>query len=240
MDDRKFQSKLSTFLGFVKYVRDPDYHGKVIIARENGVAIKRENCSNENLKRVGDAVGKLRKLERTNPSPQVRVKILVYTTHQAQFVGQCLLDRIWAKHEAMEEFAQKNYSWDTLTTQTHKNFVSSMIRHENVIMTNLNVLAGVLKLRNNTDALYVLQNIRKMVLVKGFSSSIYKNQREELPLIWPRVKRHYKHLIKSHKWRMLITSLRNAQANVGRPNSFEMLQHRTRMQELLKRSTEGI
>jgi len=240
MDDRKFQSKLSTFLGFVKYIRDPDYHGNIIISRENGVATKRENCSNENLKRVGDAVGKLRKLERTNPSPQVRVKILVYTTHQAQFVGQCLLDRLWAKHEAMEIFAQKHYSWDTLTTQTQKNFVSSMIRHENVITTNLNVLSGVLKLRNNPDALYVLQNNRKMVLTKGFSSSIYKNQREELPLIWPRVKRHYKHLIKSHKWRMLITSLRNAQANVGRPNSFEMLQHRIRMQELLKRSTEGI
>lgn len=239
MDDRKFQSKLSTFLGFVKYIRDPDYHGKVLVSRENGIITpKRENCSNENLKLVVDAVGKLRKLEQTSPSIQVRGKILVYTKYQSQFVGQCLLDRIWAKHEAIEIFAQNNYSWDALTTQTQKRFVSTMIRHENVIMATMNVLISILKLRN--DDLYVLQNIRKLVLTKGFSSSISAKQREELPYMWDRVRRHYKRLINSHKWKMLITSLRNAQVNVGRPNSFMMHQHRLRMQELVTRATVGI
>jgi hypothetical protein len=243
MDGRKFQAKLTYFLGFVKYIRDSNYHGEILVTRENGITTpKRENCSNDNLKLVNDAIGKLRKLERTNSSAEIRRKILVYTKHQTQFVGQCLLDRIWAKHEAMKKFVENRYSWDSLSTQSQKKFVSSMIRHENVIMTTMNVLFSVLRLRssNDNDALYVLKNIRKMVLAKGFYSPIYKKQLEELPFIWDRVRRHYKHLIKSNKWNILITSLRNARVNVGRPDSFSMHQHRVRMQGLVHRSTHGI
>ena len=249
MTDRTFENNLSIFIGLIKYIRDEDYHGRILIARDNGIMIpKRADCSNENLQLIKEAVAKLRKLNKSHSSDQ---KILVYTNYQIQFVGQCLLDRLWSKHNAMEAFADAGYSWDILKTRKQTEFVSTMIRHEKVIRDTLGILASILKLRasvyksphnvyTNDAALYVLRNIRRMVLFRGFSSPQYADQRKELPNIWYRIRRHYIHLLKSYKWKTFVKKLENAQVNVGRPNSFSLSVHRNRMRDLIEKGTKNI
>jgi len=249
MTDRTFENKLSIFIGLVNFIRDSNYHGRVLIARENGIMIpKRTDCSNENLQLIKEAIAKLRKLKKSYSSDQ---KILVYTKYQIQFVGQCLLDRLWSKHEAMKDFGEAGYSWDILKTRKQMEFVSTMIRHEKVIRDTLNILSSILKLRasvykspqnvyTNDVALYVLRNIRRMILFRGFSSPLYADQRRELPDIWNRIRRHYIHLLKSYKWNTLVKKLENAQVNVRRPDSFSLGVHRKRMRDLIEKSTENI
>lgn len=249
MTDRTFENNLSIFIGLVNFIRDEDYHGRVLIARENGIMIpKRTDCSNENLQLIKEAIAKLRKLKKSYSSDQ---KILVYTKYQIQFVGQCFLDRLWSKHDAMKDFGDAGYSWDNLKTRKQMDFVSTMIRHEKVIRDTLSILASILKLRasvykspqnvyTNDAALYVLRNMRRMVLFRGFSSSLYADQRRELPNIWNRIRRHYIHLLKSYKWKTLVKKLENAQVNVGRPDSFSLSVHRKRMRDLIEKSTENI
>jgi len=227
MTDRTFENNLSIFFGLIKY---------------NGIMIpKRADCNNENLQLIKEAIAKLRKLNKSH-SPDK--KILVYTNYQIQFVGQCLLDRLWSKHNAMEAFADAGYSWDILKPRKQTEFVSTMICHEEVIRDTLGILASILKLRasvyksphnTNDAALYVLRNIRKMILFRGFSSPQYAEQRRELPIIWNRIRRHYIHLLKSYKWKTLIEK---AQVNVL--NSFSLSVHRHRMRDLIEKGTKNI
>lgn len=248
MDSGTFENKLTIFIELVNYIRNEDYHKKNLISIENGITIqKKADCSYENLQLIKKAISKLRKLK-SYSSDQ---KILVYTKYQIQFVGQCLLDRLWSKHEAMKDFGETGYSWDILKTRKQIEFVSTMIRHEKVIRDTLNILASILKLRasvykspqnvyTNDVALYVLRNIRRMILFRGFSSPLYADQRRELPDIWNRIRRHYIHLLKSYKWNTLVKKLENAQVNVRRPDSFSLGVHRKRMRDLIEKSTENI
>ena len=250
-DDRIFERRLAMLLGFVRYIRDPDYHGDVIITRPNGVTIaKRENCSNENIRLVEEAVSHLRKMGRQHQDTATDSKIIAYTGHQIQFIGQCLLDRLYAKHENMKMFNQKGYSWANVGTNKQKELVSRMIRHEKVLVNTFRVFLQVLRLRSTTsarirranveDAMQVVRSLRKMILWNGFSYSQAALQRAELPLIWNRVSGHYIRLENSRRWGQLVQALNNAEVNTGRSESFLLAIHRTRMMDLLRRSTVGI
>lgn len=249
MDSGTFENKLTIFIELVNYIRNEDYHKKNLISIENGITIqKKADCSYENLQLIKKAISKLRKLSKTHLAVQ---KMLVYTKYQIQFVGQCLLDILWSKHESMKTFNDAGYSWNDLKTKKQMEFVSTMIRHEEVIRDTLAILTSIFKMRasfyknshnvyTNDVALYVLRNIRRMILFRGFSSPLYADQRRELPDIWNRIRRHYIHLLKSYKWNTLVKKLENAQVNVRRPDSFSLGVHRKRMRDLIEKSTENI
>lgn len=242
--NRLFEQRIRKYIGIVKYIRDQDYHGEIIISRDNGVTLaKRETCSNENLQRVENAVNRLQTFDKT----YFRSKILIYTEHQMIFVGQCLLDRMWAKHEAMELFTEKGYSWNTLGSSKQKDFVISLIRHERVLKNTIRIFAKILRLRASVNKLdedinHVVKQLRRMILDRGFSSSSSKSQRLELQSIpfWNYIKAHYIRLGNSYRWKQFITALSYAQVNVGRNSSAIFGVHRTRMMGLLDRATTGI
>ncbi|ABT15013.1 hypothetical protein NY2A_B614R [Paramecium bursaria Chlorella virus NY2A] len=242
--NKLFEQRIRKYIDIVKYIRDPDYHGEIIISRDNGDTIaKRENCSNENLQRVENAVNMLQKFDKTYS----RNKILIYTEHQMVFVGQCLLDRLWAKHEAMELFTEKGYSWNTLGSSKQKNFVINLIRHERVLKNTIRIFAKIIRLRASINKIdedinHVVKQLRRMILDRGFSSSSSNSQRLELQSIpfWNYIKAHYLRLGNSYRWKQFITALSHAEVNIERNSSTIFGVHRTRMMGLLDRATKGI
>jgi hypothetical protein len=238
------------FKGFIRYLREPDYHGRIFMVANNGTTTVREDCNDDNLRRIKEAVGRLRKLKGKHPSPEIETKIIVHTKYQAQFVGQCLFDRLWAKHESMHMFVQLNYSWDVLGSRKQKMFKSQMIRHEKSLANTFRLLLQILRLRNTTsarfrnsdekDAMYVIASLRKMILWRGFSTVSAKLQMEELPVVSIRAREHYDRLQRSTIWNRLVQSLKVAEANVGMPNAIATVEHKKRMVCLLERSVNGI
>lgn len=246
-----FDKRLSIFKGFIKYIKDDDYHGKIMIANSRGVIHRpRDNCSNENLHSIDTSITALVRLKKTIPLDKWKARVLRDTSAQIQFLGQCLMDRFYAKHMELTEFFKK-YSLQSLSMPTPGILkkVLNMSCHEYPLYLTLSILRRSMRLRQMVgrergwgdmqDSFIVTSKIRLMISEDSLKSMKVKDKLEELsnPRKFKEITNGYYRLLHSKRWKQLIESIENAKRNMHSKNSFELALHKQRMENLLKVAT---
>lgn len=231
--NRRFDKALSQFLTTLRYVRNSDYHGKIIVSDASGIITPiRANCSNENMEKIRKTVSMLYKLDhRTSVN-----KVLVYTTYQIRFVGQCLMERLLTKYEQISKIA-----WTEEPSAKQKQKMLDLIRHEKPLQDTFRTLSQSIKLRsrftNTGDMLYILRILRKCIYWKGFSSRRADEQKKELSHRYSEIKKEYERLSRSTRWKQIIAKLLDTTLNSYTSDTYLLRLHRQRMNGLLERAT---
>jgi len=232
--NQHFATSFSKFLSFARYVQDPDYHGKVMIAKQTGTIVPlRSDCDADNLKKIRRSISMLYKLGTSAAGS----KINVYTTFQIRFVAQCLLDRLLAKYHHMTHIA-----WDQFPSSSKQiQLVLQLVRHEKILQDTFRTLSQAVKLRskvtNTSYMLYILRILRKCILWKGFSTPIAKEQKRELLRRHAEIKREYTRLSRSTRWKQIIKAIDHSKINTYVQNLSLFELHRKRMNGLLEHAT---
>jgi len=249
--DILFDKRLSIFKGFIKYVKNDDYHGKIMIANSRGVIIRpRDNCSNENLHSIDTSISALSRLKKNIPHDQWKARVLRDTSAQIQFLGQCLMDRLYAKHIELTKFFNKYNSQSlSIPTPSILKQVLSMSSHEYPLYLTLSILRRSMRLRQMVgkergwgdmqDSFIVTSKLRLMISEDSLKSMKIKDKLIELsnPRKFKEITNGYYKLLHSKRWNQLIESIKNAERNMHSKNSFELTLHKQRMENLLKVAT---
>jgi hypothetical protein len=252
LNNRLFEQRLSIFKGFVKYVKDPDYHGRIIITNSRGTSYRpRDDCSNENIDLVLRCVKTLMKLRTTMPSDQWKARVVRDTSAQIQFLGQCLLDRFYAKNTEMLIFFEKYIAKPPGAVVSKSLLVRlvNLVSHEYPLKITLEAMIHSLRLRQAAGpgrgwedlqaSFVVASRFRMMILDDGITTL---TQRGKLSQLRNDAKlriiiKKYSELMRSKRWKQLIESIEHAKRNVYSSDRSELLLHKERMTNLLKTAT---
>jgi hypothetical protein len=250
--DVLFEKRLSKFKGLVKYVKDPDYHGKIITVNIAGCATRpRDNCSNENIEHIVDSVRVLQKMKTDIPFDAWKARVLRDTSAQIQFLGQCFLDRLYAKGKELLRYFQKYDTMEKATTPGALGYLISIVSHEYPLEITLSALTSSMRLRQSVgksngwergwddlqESFRVISRLRLMVTQTRFGSQTKKEKISELkksPDKLRELRTKYASLLHSKRWRQIMLSIESAERNTHSTSRFEMRTHRERMAHLLE------
>lgn len=247
-----FDKRLSIFKGFIKYIKDNDYHGKVMIVNSRGIIYRpRDDCSNENLKRIDRSITMLLRLQKNIPQDQWKARLIRDTSAQIQFLGQCLMDRFYAKHVELTDFFNK-YNSQSLSRPT-KGVLKQILNiscHEYPLYITLSTLRRSMRARqllgmkvrgwgDMQESFIVTSKLRLMISEDTLKSMKLKDKMKELshPRKLKEITDGYLKLLHSKGWKQLIKSIENAKRNIHSKNSYELVLHKQRMSNLLKVAT---
>jgi hypothetical protein len=251
--NRLFDQRLSIFKGFIKYIKDPDYHGKIIISNSSGTSYRpRDDCSNENIDLILRCVKTLMKIQTNMPPDKWKARVVRDTSAQIQFLGQCLLDRFYAKNTEMILFFEK-YTAKPTGTDISKNLLLrlvNLVSHEYPLKITLEAMIHSMRLRQAAGpgrgwedlqaSFIVASRFRMMILDDGITTltrgSKLLQLRNDAKLRNIIIKR-YSELMRSKRWRQLIESIELAKRNAHSSERSEMILHKQRMTNLLKTAT---
>ena len=249
---RLFEQRLSIFKGFVKYVKDPDYHGKIIITNSRGTSYRpRDDCSNENIDLVSKCVKTLSKMQKNMPADQWKARVIRDTSAQIQFLGQCLLDRFYAKNTELLVFFEK-YAARPPGGDVSKNMLVRLVNivsHEYPLKITLEAMVQSMRLRQAAGpgrgwedlqaSFIVASRFRMMILDDGITTLAQKGKLSKLrnDAKFRIIINKYSELMRSKRWKQLIESIEHAKRNVYSSDRSEFILHKERMTNLLKTAT---
>lgn len=250
--NRLFEQRLSIFKGFVKYVKDPDYHGRIIITNSSGTSYRpRDDCSNENIDLVLKCVKTLMQLRTTMPPDQWKARVVRDTSAQIQFLGQCLLDRFYAKNTEMLIFFEKYAAKPPGAAVSKSSLVRlvNLVSHEYPLKITLEAMMHSLRLRQAAGpgrgwedlqaSFIVASRFRMMILDDGITTLTQRSKLAQLrnDAKLQNIIKKYSELMRSKRWKQLIESIEHAKRNVYSSDRSELILHKERMSNLLKTAT---
>jgi len=243
--NRLFEQRLSIFKGFVKYVKDPDYHGRIIISKSSGTSYRpRNNYSNNNIDLILRCVKMLMKLQTNMPLDQWKARVIRDTSAQIQFLGQCLLERFYTKNTEMVLFFEK-YTPGTVVSKNVLVRLVNLVSHEYPLKISLEAMIHSMRLRQAAGpgrgwedlqaSFIVASRFRMMILDDEITTLTQKNLQLMNDAKLQYIIKRYSDLMSSKKWKQLIESIEHA--NVYPSVRSELILHKDRMSNLLKTAT---
>lgn len=235
-----FEKRLEILKGVIRYIKDTDYHGEIMTVNDRGIIHRpRDDCSNENVNSIRKCIRNLRKLKGTVPFDSWKARVSRDTNAQIQFLGQCLLDRFYAKHIELYKFFSRNTPHTSSPSDIKA--LLSFSGHEYPLYVTWSTLLSSMRLRMEVSesnelrqAYIILTRLRLMISESDVKSIRFKDRKEEIKKKFNFIINKYSALITSKRWKQLIQSIESAERNRHSTNRFEYITHRRRMDGLLK------
>ena len=243
-----FKKKLIRFKGFVRYIKDPDYHGLIPFSQNGGmISRSRDGCDNEHLEMISDCIFHIKRCRHKMNLDQWKRIVVEIASYQIWFLSQCLLDRFYAKHVELVDFFQK---WDK-TQPVSKNRLRTLMKiasHEHPLYNTLITLYKSLKLlqlakgtplknldkwSDLDDSLAIYTKLRTMISHGIFNDGL--TSKDKLHIIerdYDKITKNYEKLLESPYWKTLISAI-----VYPTPHPRNLQMHRQRMIELLRKAT---